>query len=71
LSFIAFNFYSANIGRLSRFSLLCLIRFRRLKLMMSGGKIPLWVVGTIAGLGAIGIVALFFYGAYAGLGSSI
>jgi len=39
--------------------------------MMSGGKIPLWVVGTIAGLGAIGIVALFFYGAYAGLGSSI
>jgi photosystem II PsbJ protein len=39
---------------------------------MSGtGRIPLWVVGTIAGLGVIAVVGLFFYGAYAGLGSSI
>ncbi len=39
---------------------------------MSGtGKIPLWVVGTVAGLGALAILGLFFYGAYAGLGSSI
>lgn len=39
---------------------------------MSGtGKIPLWIVGTIAGLGALAILGLFFYGAYAGLGSSI
>ncbi|WP_448599674.1 photosystem II reaction center protein J [Thermoleptolyngbya sp.] len=39
--------------------------------MLSNGRIPLWVVGTIAGLGVIAIVGLFFYGAYAGLGSSI
>lgn len=39
---------------------------------MSGtGRIPLWIVATVAGLGVIGLVSLFFYGAYAGLGSSI
>lgn len=39
---------------------------------MSGtGRIPLWIVGTIVGLGALAILGLFFYGAYAGLGSSI
>lgn len=39
---------------------------------MSGtGKIPLWIVGTIAGLGAITVLGIFFYGAYAGLGSSL
>jgi photosystem II PsbJ protein len=37
---------------------------------MSGEtRIPLWVVATIAGLGAIAVVGIFFYGAYAGLGS--
>lgn len=39
--------------------------------MFAGGRIPLWVVGVIAGLGALSILALFFYGAYAGLGTSI
>ncbi len=39
---------------------------------MSGqARIPLWIVGTVAGMGVLAIVALFFYGAYAGLGSSI
>ncbi|MBD2102898.1 photosystem II reaction center protein J [Leptolyngbya sp. FACHB-261] len=39
---------------------------------MSGqARIPLWIVGVIAGMGALGILALFFYGAYAGLGSSV
>jgi photosystem II PsbJ protein len=39
---------------------------------MSGtGRIPLWIVATVAGLGVIAVVGLFFYGAYAGLGSSI
>ena len=39
---------------------------------MSGtGRIPLWVVATVAGMGVIAIVGIFFYGAYAGLGSSI
>nr|YP_006234219.1 photosystem II protein J [Eutreptiella gymnastica]CCE26507.1 photosystem II protein J [Eutreptiella gymnastica] len=35
------------------------------------GRIPLWFVGTIAGVAAIGLLALFFYGAYSGLGSSL
>ncbi len=35
------------------------------------GRIPLWVVATVAGLGVITIVGIFFYGAYAGLGSSL
>ncbi|RMF66918.1 MAG: photosystem II reaction center protein J [Cyanobacteria bacterium J069] len=39
--------------------------------MLSNGRIPLWVVATIAGLGVIAVVGLFFYGAYAGIGSSI
>lgn len=38
---------------------------------MSDAKIPLWLVGTIAGLGVIAVVSTFFYGAYAGLGSSL
>jgi photosystem II PsbJ protein len=39
--------------------------------MFAEGRIPLWIVGTVAGLGAIVVVGLFFYGAYAGLGSSL
>ena len=39
--------------------------------MSSGGRIPLWLVATVAGLGVLGILSLFFYGAYAGLGSSM
>jgi photosystem II PsbJ protein len=35
------------------------------------GRIPLWLVATVAGLGVIVVVGLFFYGAYAGLGSSM
>jgi len=38
--------------------------------MFADGRIPLWIVGTVAGLGAIGVLGLFFYGAYAGLGSA-
>lgn len=39
--------------------------------MSSSGRIPLWIVATVAGLGVIAVVGLFFYGAYAGLGSSL
>jgi photosystem II PsbJ protein len=39
--------------------------------MTSSGRIPLWIVATVAGLGVIAVVGLFFYGAYAGLGSSL
>jgi photosystem II PsbJ protein len=35
------------------------------------GRIPLWVVGTLAGTAALGLLGLFFYGAYSGLGSSL
>jgi len=35
------------------------------------GRIPLWFVGTIVGTLAIGLVAVFFYGSYVGLGSSL
>jgi photosystem II PsbJ protein len=39
---------------------------------MSGeARIPLWVVAVVAGLGAIAVVGLFFYGAYAGVGSAV
>lgn len=40
-------------------------------MLSEGGRIPLWVVATVAGMGVIVIVGLFFYGAYAGLGSSL
>lgn len=39
---------------------------------MSGtGRIPLWIVATVAGIGVLTILGIFFYGAYAGLGSSL
>ena len=39
--------------------------------MAGTGKIPLWIVATVAGTGVLVVVGLFFYGAYAGLGSSM
>ncbi len=35
------------------------------------GRIPLWLVGTLVGTLAIGLLAIFFYGSYVGLGSSL
>nr|YP_009033836.1 J protein of photosystem II [Mesotaenium endlicherianum]AHZ11219.1 J protein of photosystem II [Mesotaenium endlicherianum] len=35
------------------------------------GRIPLWLIGTVAGLAVLVVVGLFFYGAYSGLGSSL
>jgi PsbJ. len=35
------------------------------------GKIPLWIVATVVGMGVLTILGIFFYGAYAGLGSSL
>lgn len=35
------------------------------------GRIPLWVVGTVGGIAAIGLLALFISGSYYGLGSSL
>jgi len=35
------------------------------------GRIPLWLIATVVGLAAIGLLSLFFFGAYSGLGSSL
>lgn len=39
--------------------------------METNRRIPLWAVSFVAGLGVLGILSLFFYGSYSGLGSSI
>ncbi|MBW4547381.1 MAG: photosystem II reaction center protein J [Symplocastrum torsivum CPER-KK1] len=39
--------------------------------MSGSGKIPLWIVATVAGMAVLTILGIFFYGAYAGLGSSL
>ncbi|MBC6475825.1 MAG: photosystem II reaction center protein J [Hormoscilla sp. GM102CHS1] len=39
--------------------------------MSGGGRIPLWIVATVAGTGLLLVVGLFFYGAYVGVGSSM
>lgn len=38
--------------------------------MFENGRIPLWLVGVVAGLAALSVLGLFFYGAYSGLGSA-
>ena len=35
------------------------------------GRVPLWMVATVGGLAAGGLLTLFFFGAYSGLGSSL
>jgi photosystem II PsbJ protein len=37
----------------------------------TGFRIPLWLAGTAVGMAALGILAIFFYGSYTGLGSSL
>nr|AOV84734.1 photosystem II protein J [Actinostachys pennula] len=37
----------------------------------STGRIPLWLVGTVAGTLIIGLLGIFSHGAYSGLGSSL
>ena len=39
--------------------------------MANTGRIPLWLLGLVGGFAAISLLALFFYGAYSGLGSSL
>lgn len=39
--------------------------------MFQNGKIPLWIVATVAGIGVLGVVGIFFYGSYVGTGSAI
>nr|YP_009673672.1 photosystem II protein J [Cuscuta carnosa]QDF46388.1 photosystem II protein J [Cuscuta carnosa] len=35
------------------------------------GRIPLWIISTLIGILIIGLIGLFFYGSYSGLGSSL
>jgi photosystem II PsbJ protein len=52
----------------------CNLRFLIFCLFMSNvvtGRVPLWLVGTVVGTLALGLGAIFFYGAYVGLGSSL
>jgi|TARA_Y100000813_G_scaffold1305_1_gene1006 photosystem II PsbJ protein len=39
--------------------------------MAGTGRIPLWLVALVGGLAALGVLALFIYGSYSGLGSSL
>ncbi|MGD1949893.1 MAG: photosystem II reaction center protein J [Leptolyngbyaceae cyanobacterium] len=39
--------------------------------MFKNGRIPLWIVATVAGTGVLVVVGIFFYGAYAGVGSGV
>ncbi|MGK7908300.1 MAG: photosystem II reaction center protein J [Synechococcus sp.] len=39
--------------------------------MTGQARIPLWIVATIAGMGVVAVLGLFFYGSYVGVGSSL
>ena len=39
--------------------------------MVSTGRIPLWLVALVGGIAVIGMLSLFIFGAYSGLGSSL
>jgi photosystem II PsbJ protein len=39
--------------------------------MLQSGRIPLWLVATVAGTGILVLLGLFFYGSYGGVGSSV
>jgi photosystem II PsbJ protein len=38
--------------------------------MAGTGRIPLWLVALVGGLGVFAVVGSFIFGAYSGLGSS-
>jgi photosystem II PsbJ protein len=39
--------------------------------MTGTGRIPLWLVALIGGLGVLVVISSFIFGAYSGLGSSL
>lgn len=47
------------------------VLFKEVKPVSGSGRIPLWIVATVAGIGVLTVVGTFFYGAYAGLGSAM
>ena len=34
------------------------------------GRIPLWLIGLVVGIAALGLLTILFYGSYVGLGSA-
>jgi photosystem II PsbJ protein len=38
--------------------------------VLQSGRLPLWLVATVAGTGILVVVGLFFYGSYVGIGSA-
>jgi photosystem II PsbJ protein len=34
-------------------------------------RVPLWAIALVGGLAVIGLISLYFYGAYSGIGSSL
>jgi photosystem II PsbJ protein len=38
--------------------------------MSQTGRVPLWLIATIGGIGLITVMGLFFYGSYSGIGST-
>lgn len=53
------------------FDFTCKISFFFMSNSGTTGRIPLWLIGTLVGTAAIGLLAIFFYGSYVGLGSSL
>jgi photosystem II PsbJ protein len=39
--------------------------------MASTGRVPLWLVALVGGMGVITLLGIFIYGSYSGLGSSL
>lgn len=39
--------------------------------MTGTGRIPLWLIALIGGLGVLAVVGSFIFGSYSGLGSSL
>ncbi|BDE17681.1 photosystem II protein J (chloroplast) [Galdieria partita] len=39
--------------------------------MSQTGRVPLWLIATIGGIGLITVMGLFFYGSYSGIGSAL
>ncbi len=39
--------------------------------MAGTGRIPLWLVALVGGLGVIVVIGTFIFGSYSGLGSSL
>jgi photosystem II PsbJ protein len=37
----------------------------------TNGRIPLWVIAVVGGIGVLTILGIFIYGSYSGLGSSL